>query len=282
MKINQINSFKVGNLIKGFFLCKEKYFKSTRIGDPFIDVIIGDSTGEIRCKIWKNAYFYNEKFDVGNPVAIKGNIITYNNKIEIDIKNISSIKNSEYDEYGYSESLIVKTIDTSHKELWKIIDQNIKSLSVYYKIIISHLYEKYKKIIINIPSHDSKYKLHGGFVAKMINIFKINHRLIPLFKHLDKNKVISGILLKDIGCIKYFNEDLILSISKEGKFLNVPTLGVKLFNNEVFRIKTLEDDVKLFCQHIISVNDNSLDLEANYVNVLFKLDLQSLNTADFN
>ena len=47
-------------------------------------------------------------------------------------------------------------------------------------------------------------------------------------------------------------------------------------------MKRLEDDVKLFCQHIISVNDNSLDLEANYVNVLFKLDLQSLNTADFN
>ena len=116
----------------------------------------------------------------------------------------------------------------------------------------------------------------------MINIFKINYRQIPLFKHLDKNKVISGILLKDIGCIKYFNEDQMLSISKEGKFLNVPTLGMKLFNNEVFRIKTLEDDVKLFCQHIISVYDNSLDLEANYVNVLFKLDLQSLNTVDFN
>ena len=42
MKIHQINSFKVGNLIKGFFLCKEKYFKSTRLGDPFIDLIIAD------------------------------------------------------------------------------------------------------------------------------------------------------------------------------------------------------------------------------------------------
>lgn len=282
MKVDQINSFKVGNLIKGFFLCKEKYFKNTRIGDPFIDVIIGDSTGEIRCKIWKNAYFYNEKFNVGDPVAIKGNIINYNNKIEIDIKNISSIKDSEYDEYGYTESLIVKNIDTSYKKSWKIIDENIKSLSGDYKMIVSYLYKKYKSKIITIPSYDTKYELHGGFIVKIANIFKINDRLIPLFKYLDKNKVISGILLKDIGCIKYFNKDLMFSISKEGKFLDVSTLGVNLFNSEVSIMKTLGDDASLFCQHIISVNDNSPDLEANYINMLFKLDSQLLNTADFN
>ena len=280
MKAEQINSFKVGILIKGFFLCKEKYFKSTRLGDPFIDVIIADSTGEIRCKIWKNAYFYNEKFSVGDPVAIKGNIINYNNKIEIDIKHISSVKNSKYDEYGYTESLIVKTIDISHQKLWEIINKNIKSLSGDYKIIANHLYKKYKSKIISLPSYDSKYELHGGFIMKIANIFEINDRLIPLFKYLDKNKVILGILIKDIGCIKYFNKDLILSISKEGKFLNVSTLGINLFNSEVSKMQVLGNDAELFCQHIISVNDSSLDLEANYINMLFKLDMQLLNNSN--
>ena len=181
MKVDQINSFKVGNAIKGFFLCEEKYFKSTRLGDPFIDIIIADSTGKIRCKIWKNAYFYNEKFSVGDPVAIKGSIINYKNKIEIEIKHISSVKNTEYDEYGYTESLIVKTIDISHQKLWKIINKNIKSLSGDYKIIASHLYKKYKSKIIALPSCDTKYELHGGFIMKIANICKINDRLIPLF-----------------------------------------------------------------------------------------------------
>ena len=270
MKVDQINSFKVGNAIKGFFLCEEKYLKSTRLGDPFIDIIIADSTGKIRCKIWKNAYFYNEKFSVGDPVAIKGSIINYNNKIEIDIKHISSVKNTEYDEYGYTESLIVKTIDISHQKLWKIINKNIKSLSGDYRMIASHLYKKYKSEIIALPSYNTKYKLHGGFIAKIANIFKINDKLIPLFKHLDTNKVISGILIKDIGCIKYFNKDLIFSISKEGKFLNVSTLGINLFNSEVSKMKVSGNDAELFCQHIISINENSPDLEADYINMLFQ------------
>ena len=55
---------------------------------------------------------------------------------------------------------------------------------------------------------------------------------------------------------------------------------MNLFNSEFSKMKISGNDAELFCQHIISVNENSPDLEANYVNMLFELDAQLLNNSN--
>ena len=74
MKLTTINSFKLGSQIKGFFLCHQKYLKTTRFGDPFIDLVLKDSTGSIRGKIWSNVEYFSSKFNKGDVVAAKGTI----------------------------------------------------------------------------------------------------------------------------------------------------------------------------------------------------------------
>ena len=58
MKLNNIKSFKIGSEIKGFFLCHKKYLKTTRFGDPFIDVILKDTTGSVRGKFCSQVEYY--------------------------------------------------------------------------------------------------------------------------------------------------------------------------------------------------------------------------------
>ena len=274
MKVKQINSFEIGDKINGFFLCTEKYFKNTRLGDSFIDLIVSDSTGMIRCKIWRNVDFYNKKFDVGFPVAIKGNIINFNNKKEIDINHISSIKNNEYDIYGFKKKLIVKSVNSSSMKMWKIIESNINSTSSNYNKFLKKIYSEFKNRIIEMPSFESKYKMQGGYIHKLINILKINDKLIQLYDYLDKDKVIIGILFKEIGCIEYFNDDLVFSVSDKGKLLNIQTLGIGFVNTQINKSSILSEEEELFLKHIISVKGSSPDLEAEYVNILFNLDLK--------
>ena len=272
MKINQISSFKIGHSIKGFFLCNEKYFKNTRLGDSFIDLIISDSSGSIRCKIWKNVNFYNKKFDIGCPVAIKGDIINYNNTLEIDIKHISSIKGDEYNVYGFERNLIIRSSQLSSEKLWQYIELNIEKLSISYRKFIYKVYSKNKKKIISIPHLEDKYNLKGGYLNKIANIFKINNQLINLYSDLDYNKVISGILIKDIGCLDFFNDDLLFSVSKKGQLLDIYSLGINLINAESNSQIDLDEDIELFFKHIVSLKDGTEDLEAEYIDILFKLD----------
>ena len=87
-KIFQIQNFKNGAQIKGFYFCKSAKNKISRLGDEYIDLVLEDSTGNIRAKIWSYVNQYQSIIEKPAPVALKGTIITFNDSLEIDISFI--------------------------------------------------------------------------------------------------------------------------------------------------------------------------------------------------
>ena len=83
--ISQISNFKHGDQIKGFYVCKSLQNKITRLGDEYLDLILEDSSGSIRAKIWSYVDEYRQKIEKGFHVAVKGKIITFNDALEIDV-----------------------------------------------------------------------------------------------------------------------------------------------------------------------------------------------------
>ena len=121
MELTNIQSFKLGSSIKGFFLCYQKHLKTTRLGDPFIDVILKDNTGSIRGKVWRHVEYFSTKFEKGDVVAVKGSIIKFNNTNEVSLTFINAISEDFYSEYGYSSDIIIGTVDKSIKVLYSYI-----------------------------------------------------------------------------------------------------------------------------------------------------------------
>ena len=91
MELANIKSFKLGSSIKGFFLCYQKHLKTTRLGDPFIDVILKDNTGSIRGKVWRHVEYFSSKFEKGDVVAVKGSIIKFNNTNEVSLSFVNNV-----------------------------------------------------------------------------------------------------------------------------------------------------------------------------------------------
>ena len=120
MPNNSIVKLKDGDSIKGFYFCKNIQNKITRLGDEYLDLILEDSTGNIRAKVWSYVDHYKDDIRNGSKVAVKGKIITYNNELEIDILHINSIENGLYEKYGYSDDLIFKHSENELKNLTSV------------------------------------------------------------------------------------------------------------------------------------------------------------------
>ena len=90
IRLISIKNFKVGQDVSGFYLCKDKYIKKTRLGDSYIDLILQDSTGKIRAKIWNHAKHFSNNFMKNDIVAVKGSIIEFNHENEFNIKSTPS------------------------------------------------------------------------------------------------------------------------------------------------------------------------------------------------
>ncbi len=117
--ITQIHEFKEGADIRGFFLCVEKHIRNTRSGDPYLDLVLRDKTGQITAKVWKEVSEYQDKFSAGDAVVVAGQVDFYLDKLQLNIKKINVASVQDYGRYGYDPALIVPSSDKDPKHMWK-------------------------------------------------------------------------------------------------------------------------------------------------------------------
>ena len=88
-KLTQISKFKQGSKVQGFYICVEKYIRTTKGGDLFIDLELRDMSGSIFGKIWDNISELSSKFDKGNAVAVSGIVELYQESLQLKIKKLT-------------------------------------------------------------------------------------------------------------------------------------------------------------------------------------------------
>ena len=270
MKLTTINSFQLGSQIKGFFLCEKKYLKTTRFGDPFIDLILKDSTGSISGKVWSNVEYFSSKFCRGDIVAVKGIVIQFNNSNEVSLSFINNASEDFYLEYGYKPDLIIGKINKSTKELYASIIKVIKSLSSDHREFLLQLYKKNKSKIEVIPIQRTDYYLKGGYLLFTYNLLNTYNSILKNYKKIDKEKVLICILLSHIGYIDYFNDEKIFSISNKGEALGHKILGINILIDSISN-KINESD-KIFYEQCIMIDENSEDRNIRFVKSLIELE----------
>ena len=91
MEITPIHQFQQGHKIQGFYLCIEKNTRNTKNGNLYLDIVLSDSTGKIRAKVWDKVDYFIDKFEVGQPLAVKGMVSDYNSQLQLTISNIKYI-----------------------------------------------------------------------------------------------------------------------------------------------------------------------------------------------
>ena len=123
MKLTHISDFKLGRSIQGFYLCKEKHLRHTKNDDLYLDVILTDSTGIIPGKMWELVDNFQDRFDSGDPVAVKGKVGSFNDLLQLTVTQIKLASSEQYGKYGFSPEILRKKVDEPIDGLWKRLMQ---------------------------------------------------------------------------------------------------------------------------------------------------------------
>jgi 3'-5' exoribonuclease len=250
--ITQISSFKEGASIQGFYLCVEKHLRHTRAGDLYLDLILRDNSGTVPAKVWDKVDEFNEKFSAGNPVAIKGNIESFKDRLQLVIKkiNIASVKN--YGRYGFDPSLIVPTSPYNPNKMWKRVVQIIgKMKNPFLKKVVSNIFREHKdKLLIHPASVMMHHNYRSGFLEHILSMAKIAEKLTPLYK-LDQDLVMAGVLLHDIGKLTEISSSLEAEYTDEGNFIGHIVIGRDMVREACAKIKGFPKILQQQLEHII-------------------------------
>ena len=250
--ITSIDKFKEGDSIQGFFLCFEKHIRHSRNGNLFIDLRLRDKTGSINAKIWDNVNELKKKFNSGDPVAVSGIIESFMDRPHLIIKKINRASVQYYGRYGYDPSLIVPSSKKNASDMWKSIVKIIRSMnSPHLRRLVSMVYKKNKIFLLIHPATvNLHYNYRSGFIEHILSMATIAEQLIKHYK-VDRDLLLTGIFLHDIGRLVEISSDLESNYTDEGKFIGHVILGRDIVRSTSKKINNFPKKVQTKIEHLI-------------------------------
>jgi 3'-5' exoribonuclease len=258
--VTPIHKFKEGMIIQGFYLCVDKHLRHTRTGDLFIDLVLRDKTGQIHGKVWNKTEYFLPKFDSGDAVVAKAEIGSYQGRLQMDIKKIGRASVQTHGRYGYDPTLIVPSSDYDPKEMWLEIREWVNEFKdKKLKKLVSNIYKKYRSSILICPaSLTSHYNFRSGLLESIISMGRVAMELADKYE-VDKDLLLTGVLLHDLGKVKELSSSLESNVTDEGNFIGHAVLSRDMMREEATSIAGFPERLSLKLEHMILAHQGQLE-----------------------
>ena len=136
--------------------------------------------------------------------------------------------------------------------MWKKLVSIIgKMKDAHLKKVVSTIYRENKdQLLIHPASVSMHHNYRSGFLEHVLSMAKIADTLAPFYK-LNKDLVMAGVLLHDIGKLKEISSELEADYTDDGNFIGHIVIGRDMVNDVIKKIKGFPKDLQKKLDHII-------------------------------
>ena len=144
--MNYINTLREGDNITDTYFCKSKIVAQSKAGKTYYSLVLQDKTGVIDGKIWdlSNAI---EHFDAMDYIKVSGQITSFNNSLQFNIRRVQRMQESEVEVSDYMPTSEF-SIEEMYSELKKLIDsveeEHLKKLLYGFFVEDAQFVKKFK------------------------------------------------------------------------------------------------------------------------------------------
>jgi len=264
-EITPIHKFKEGMTVQGFYLCVDKHIRHTRTGDLFIDLVLRDKTGQIHGKIWDKVNSCNERFNSGDAVVAKANVGSYQGRLQLEIKKIGRASIQNHGRYGYDPTLIVPSSEKNPKEMWEELRELVKKIkNRRLKKLVTQIYKENKESIFVCPaSLSSHYNYRSGLLECLLSMGRVALDLAERY-NADKDLLLAGVLLHDIGKVKELSIGLESEVTDEGNFIGHSVISRDMVKAVAGTINSFPKDLLLKLEHMILAHKGQLEWRSSH------------------
>lgn len=232
-----IEQLQDGENVSEVYLCKNKIVGKTKSGKSYYSLLLQDKTGSIDAKIWELNNGIGH-FDSMNYVRVDGQITTFNNALQLNVKKIRIADEGEYAQDDYMPCT-KKDVDEMFADLLKLVDSLEHS---YYKTLLKSFFVDDKETATEFKRHSAAKTIHHGYIGGLLEhslaVAKMCDYYTTYYKRLNRDLLITAALLHDIGKIYELSGFPENDYTDAGQLLGHIVMGTMMIRD---RIKDIPD-----------------------------------------
>lgn len=235
---------------------KSKRLMENRTGQKYLLLTFEDKTGILRAIDWFNAEKNDSNVDVGNVVKVSGKVVVYDGRLQFNLLQDSQILVLKEGEYS-PERFIKETkhsVDSLMNQIYDLIE-NIKNK--YLKELLSMFFKEDKEFLEKFKNVPAGAKVHhnyvGGLVEHSYTVAKLCENVCSVYENLDRDLLITGALLHDIGKIEdYEVTSSGIEVTTQGELIGHIVSGYEMVKTKLKKINAPKDLANKLLHMIIS------------------------------
>lgn len=245
-----ISGMKSGMEIDDYYVLVRKAEKLTRNGDPYLTMIISDSTGRLDGVMWKEGVSkWGTDFNKGQVVRIRGKTEEYNERIQIIAERVGIADENNYDKKWFLPvaPVSIDSVITQLKENIALVkDKELKQL---VDIFISNeeLFEEFSTAPGAINLHHAYI---GGLAHHTLGVMNLCIDMSNRYSSLNRDLLLVSALFHDIGKIRENNWDIGFTRTASGDLLGHIIQGLQIIRPMLDQVN-LDEKTKLNLEHCL-------------------------------
>jgi len=211
-----IKDYQDGNRIGETLLVTSVSKGTTTTNASFLTITLQDKTGSIEGKIWDVKPGIEQLVQPGVFLQVQGEVILYRTSLQIKIDQVKLMNAASLDISDFTMVAPI-ALEEMEQQLKKIVDsiENIECST----ILKACLEETYKDFIIFPAAVRNHHAYTSGLLYHSLSMVKIADFFIQQYPPIDRDLLISAILLHDMGKTKELSGPVITKYTLEGKLL---------------------------------------------------------------
>jgi len=252
-----IKDFVIGEKINTFLLLKQMEVKVSPNGSR-LAIVLGDRTGNIDAVIWNDAEIARDSLIDAEVVKVDGLVGSYRNKPQVTIERIRTAHPGEYDPEDLKRAA-GKPPEELKAELVEIVDS-----------ITNTYLNKLLTMILDDEELCSKYlyspagkMLHHDFISGLaehsLSLARLANLVCQHYPGLDRDLLVTGAILHDIGKITEFEGEIVFDYSDAGRLIGHIAIGDHMIADMIQDIEDFPMELENKLRHLILSHHGDLD-----------------------
>lgn len=265
-----VATMREGQHIGQCFLVKHKTQRSTRKGDPYLELVLADRTGTIPARAWSDiAERHADLFDEGEFVFAQGRTETYRGTLQMIVESIRRLSVHEKEEGklpDFDPSLLVPASERDIEQMWDELIALVDGIQPDpLRTLTRSLLERRSEAFKEAPAAIAKHHAYlGGLLEHTLEVAKgvaAFAREVPGLR-LHPGLAVAGALLHDIGKLDEMENPIAPRHGLAGELTGHVVLGRDLVREAAATVEWADPRLPLLLEHILIAHHGELEYGA--------------------
>lgn len=226
-----VKDLKSGDTIDEVYLVSDKQLRANKNGNLYLQADLRDKSGMVTARMWNATEALFHSFEMNDYLRVRGKAQIYQGAMQLILSDVQVVEPERVDATDFlphTPQDIDKLLARLREIMLGLTNPHLRALAESF-LMDDDFLRKFTAAPAGIKNHHAYI---GGLLEHVVNLLEVASHIAPFYPQIDRDLLLCGVFLHDIGKIDELNYQKAFAYSDEGQLVGHLVIGVEYLDRK--------------------------------------------------